>query len=76
MRPFPVKSTLLMAVQEGRIKSVDDALAEFDPRLRTLNNGKDAAITWRHLASQTSGYGLAEPPGAAYLPQLGPAQVR
>ena len=28
--------------------------------------GKDADITWRHLASQTSGYGLAEAPGAAY----------
>lgn len=63
----PVLSTLLlMAVQEGRIKSVDDLVAEFEPRLKTLNGGKDAAITWRHLASQTSGYGLAEPPGAAY----------
>jgi len=27
---------------------------------------KDAAITWRHLASQTSGYGLAGKPGEAY----------
>jgi CubicO group peptidase (beta-lactamase class C family) len=63
----PVLSTLLlMAVQESRLKSVDDPVAEFEPRLKTLNNGKDAAITWRHLASQTSGYGLAEPPGAAY----------
>ena len=28
--------------------------------------GKDASITWRHLASQTSGYGLGEAPGKAY----------
>lgn len=63
----PVISTLLLfAVQEGKIKSVDDKVAEFEPRLKTLNNGKDADITWRHLASQTSGYGLAEPPGEAY----------
>jgi CubicO group peptidase (beta-lactamase class C family) len=63
----PVLSTLLlMAVQEGRLNSVDELVADFEPRLKTLNNGKDGGITWRHLASQTSGYGLAEPPGAAY----------
>jgi CubicO group peptidase (beta-lactamase class C family) len=63
----PVISTLLlMAVQEGKLGSVDDHVAEFEPRLRMLNSGKDAAMTWRHLASQTSGYGLAEPPGQAY----------
>ena len=33
---------------------------------RQQNDGKDAAITWRHLAHQTSGYGLAEKPGEAY----------
>src|SRR5262249_19879873 len=27
---------------------------------------KDGEITWRHLASQTSGYGLSDAPGAAY----------
>lgn len=63
----PVLSTLmLMAVQEGRLNSVDELVADFEPRLKTLNKGKDAGITWRHLASQTSGYGLIEPPGAAY----------
>ncbi len=63
----PLLSTLLfVAVQEGRLKSVDDRVAEFEPRLKTLHEGKDAAITWRHLASQTSGYGLAERPGEAY----------
>ncbi len=63
----PVLSTLLlMAVQEGRLNSVDELVADFEPRLKTINNGKDAGITWRHLASQTSGYGLVEPPGVAY----------
>ncbi len=63
----PVISTLLLfALQEGRIKSPDDKVSDFEPRLRTLNGGKDRDITWRHLASQTSGYGLIEPPGKAY----------
>lgn len=63
----PVLSSLLMlAVQEGKLPSVDAMVADFEPRLRELNNGKDAGITWRHLASQTSGYGLSEPPGAAF----------
>jgi CubicO group peptidase (beta-lactamase class C family) len=63
----PVISTLLLlAVQEGKLRGVDDPVADFEPRLRSLNGGKDGAITWRHLASQTSGYGLAEPPGRAY----------
>jgi CubicO group peptidase (beta-lactamase class C family) len=63
----PLLSTLLMmAVQEGKPGSVDEPVAAFEPRLKSLNGGKDAGITWRHLASQTSGYGLAEKPGAAY----------
>jgi CubicO group peptidase (beta-lactamase class C family) len=63
----PVLTTLLfLAVQEGKLKSVDDKVADFEPRLRTLNRGKDATITWRHFASQMSGYGLTEPPGDAY----------
>jgi CubicO group peptidase (beta-lactamase class C family) len=57
---------LLVAVQEGRLPGVDARVAEVEPRLLELNRGKDAAITWRHLAMQTSGYGLAERPGAAY----------
>jgi CubicO group peptidase (beta-lactamase class C family) len=63
----PVISTLLLvAVAEGRLPGVDAPVADQEPRLRELNGGKDATITWRHLASQTSGYGLAEAPGAAY----------
>ena len=63
----PVVSTLLfIAIQEGKLGSVDANLVEVEPRLKLLNNGKDAAITWRHLASQTSGYGLTEKPGEAW----------
>jgi CubicO group peptidase (beta-lactamase class C family) len=63
----PVISTLLLlAIQEGKLQSVDDKVADFESRLKTLNDGKDTAITWRHLASQTSGYGLTEVPGKAY----------
>jgi len=63
----PVISTLLLlAVQQGKLKGVDARVADFEPRLRALNRGKDAGITWRQLASQTSGYGLAEAPGEAY----------
>ncbi len=63
----PVLTTLmLMAVQEGLISSPDEWVSVVEPRLRDLNAGKDAAMTWRHLASQMSGYGLPEKPGAAY----------
>ena len=63
----PIISTLLfLAIQHGLLKSVDAKVADFEPRLRDLNHGKDAGITWRHLASQMSGYGLSEAPGAAY----------
>jgi CubicO group peptidase (beta-lactamase class C family) len=63
----PIISTLLfLAIQQGLLQNVDAKVADFEPRLRNLNHGKDADITWRHLASQTSGYGLTEAPGAAY----------
>ena len=63
----PVISTLmLMAVQDGKIAGTDEPVARFDPRLNTLNGGKGGAITWRHLANQTSGYGLDERPGEAW----------
>ncbi len=63
----PVISTLLfIAIQEGKLDRVDAKVSDFEPRLKSLNDGKDAAITWRHLASQTSGYGLVEKPGDAW----------
>jgi CubicO group peptidase (beta-lactamase class C family) len=63
----PVLSTLLLiAIQEIKIASIDEEICHSEPRLRELNGEKDAKITWRHLASQTSGYGLIEEPGRAY----------
>lgn len=63
----PVISTLLfLAIHDGKLAGPDALVVDFEPRLKTLNHGKDATMTWRHLASQTSGYGLAEKPGAAY----------
>jgi len=59
----PVISTLLMmAVDEGLLPGVDAKVSEVEPRL----TGKNAGITWRHLADQVSGYGLEEGPGSAY----------
>lgn len=59
----PVISTLLLlAVTEGRLAGIDARVSEVEPRLI----GKNAAITWKHLAGQLSGYGLGEEPGAAW----------
>jgi CubicO group peptidase (beta-lactamase class C family) len=59
----PVLSTLLLAaVQDGRLPSVDAAVRDVGWEL----SPKDAAMTFRHLANMTSGYALAEPPGAAW----------
>lgn len=61
-----ISHLLLVAVQEGKVQGVDDHVSRFEPALRSLNGGVDGAITWRHLASQTSGYGLREAPGEAW----------
>jgi CubicO group peptidase (beta-lactamase class C family) len=61
----PVLSILLLiARQEGLIDSIDEPLIQYEPRLKNIHGGE--RITWRHLANQTSGYGLAEAPGEAY----------
>lgn len=59
----PVISTMLFfAVQEGLLSSVDDLIADQGwPLLPT-----DASMTYSHLANNTSGYSLIEPPGAAW----------
>ncbi len=63
----PVLSTLLcFAIQEGKLKNPDQPVSDFEPRLKQINNGKDAAMTWRHLASQTAAYGWAEKPGTVW----------
>jgi hypothetical protein len=60
---------LLLSLDQGTLKSLDDPVALREPRLNPLNPGlkfKDRSITWRHLANQTSCYGVREAPGAAY----------
>jgi CubicO group peptidase (beta-lactamase class C family) len=60
---------VLMSLQAGRIGSLDDPLLRWVPELAGLNpdlDFKDRHITWRHLLRQTSGYGVTEPPGAAF----------
>jgi len=56
----------LQAVERGLLQSIDDPVVNVEPRLRELNAGQDAAMTWRQLACMTSGYGLVEAPGEAY----------
>jgi CubicO group peptidase (beta-lactamase class C family) len=59
----PVLSTLLMfAVKEGKVKSFDQPVSDFDWPLAT----KDRCMTLRHLANMTSGYARPEQPGAAW----------
>ncbi|MHC5537855.1 DUF5060 domain-containing protein [Singulisphaera rosea] len=59
----PVLSTLLMfAMREGKVKSPDQPIAEFGWALKP----KDQGMTFRHLASMTSGYARPEKPGEAW----------
>ena len=61
----PVLTALLMrAVQEGRVAGPDARVSDVQPGLA----GKDATITWRHLACGLSGVGREESPGAAWSP--------
>lgn len=66
----PVYAHLLFrAVEDGRLPSLDEGLVRWEPRLADLNPAlghKDRAITWRHLVTQTSCYGLRETPGTAF----------
>jgi CubicO group peptidase (beta-lactamase class C family) len=59
----PVLSTLLMfAIQEGKVKSPDQSIADFGWDLKS----KDRGMTFRHLAGMTSGYARPEKPGEAW----------
>jgi CubicO group peptidase (beta-lactamase class C family) len=59
----PVLSTLLFfAVQEGKLKGVDDRISDWGRKL----SEKDKSMTFAHLANMVSGYTLKEPPGAAW----------
>lgn len=59
----PVLSTLLMlAVQEGRLKSIDAKVKDVGWDL----SDKDSSMTFRHLANMVSGYAADEEPGSAW----------
>lgn len=60
---------LFRAVEDGKIASLDDPASAVEPRLSSINADlgfKDRRITWRHLANQTSCYGVTEEPGTAF----------
>ena len=60
---------LFKALEDGRIESLDEKAVRWEPRLKNINQElafKDADITWRHFANQTSCYQLVEKPGTAY----------
>ena len=60
---------LFKAIEGGKIASLDDPINALEPRLNDINadlGHKDRNITWRHLANQTSCYGVSEAPGTAY----------
>jgi len=60
---------LFKALEEGKISSLDEKVNKCQPQLNQINKDldyKDRNITWRHLANQTSCYGLAEAPGTAF----------
>jgi CubicO group peptidase (beta-lactamase class C family) len=66
----PVYTHFLMkALEDGKIASLDEKAAKWEPRLNDLNadlGHKDRNIAWRHLANQTSCYGVPEAPGTAF----------
>jgi CubicO group peptidase (beta-lactamase class C family) len=58
-----------MSIVENMIPDLDSHVSDFEPRLKDLNanlDHKDADITWRHLVTQTSGYGIQDKPGSAF----------
>jgi len=67
-KPF-YSHLLFKALEDGKIASLDEKVVRWEPRLNTINKelaSKDAGITWRHFANQTSCYQLAETPGTAF----------
>jgi len=60
---------LFKASEDGKISSLDEKLAKWEPRLKDINKElgyKDRNITWKHAANQTSCYGITEQPGTAF----------
>jgi len=57
------------AIEKGLIADLDSPVSRYVPELRDLNSSvghKDRLITWRHLLTQTSCYGVSEKPGTAF----------
>jgi len=60
---------LFVAIEAGKLASLEVKANVFEPRLNDLNAAlghKDREITFRHLANQTSCYGVKERPGTAF----------
>lgn len=60
---------LFQALEDARLASLDTKVVDFEPRLGQINSGlgfKDRDITFRHMANQTSCYGVQENPGEAF----------
>jgi len=60
---------LFKGAEEGRIAGLDEKVSRWEPRLNDINaalDHRDRNITWRHMANQTSCYGLVEAPGTAF----------
>ena len=60
---------LFKAIEDGRVKGLDETVVNVEPRLAKLNPSlqhKDRDIRWRHLVTQTSCYGVSERPGEAF----------
>ena len=60
---------LWKALEDGKIPSLDQKVNLWEPRLNNINADlgyKDRNITWRHLANQTSCYGVRDNPGDAF----------
>jgi len=60
---------LFKTVEDGKIPGLDEQVNKWEPRLNQIDRElgyKDRNITWRHLANQTSCYGLTEAPGTAF----------
>jgi CubicO group peptidase (beta-lactamase class C family) len=60
---------LFTAIEEGRLSSLDEPVVKWESCLRELNpelGFKDRRITFRHMATQTSCYGVSEKPGTAF----------
>ncbi|MDB4285353.1 beta-lactamase family protein [bacterium] len=57
------------AIEKGLIADLDSPVSRYVPELRNLNSSlghKDRLVTWRHLLTQTSCYGVSEKPGTAF----------